>query len=71
MLKLDCKRCAAIGNARIDIGTFKHAKLAIMTLQAEGIHAGAIKYAHIILPSIIDALDLFLNPNSLCATLRK
>lgn len=71
MLKLKGKTCAAIGNARIDIGTFKHAKLSILTLQAEGIHVGAIKYAQIIVPSIVDALDLFLNPNSLCATLRK
>ncbi|MFA6461929.1 MAG: HAD hydrolase family protein [Candidatus Woesearchaeota archaeon] len=71
MLKLNGKKCAAIGNARIDIGTFKHAKLSILTLQAEGIHVDAIKHAHLIVPSIIDALDLFLNPNSLCATLRK
>lgn len=71
MLKLNGKRCAAIGNARIDIGTFKHAKLAILTLQAEGIHIEAIKHAHLIVPSIVDALDLFLNPDSLCATLRK
>lgn len=71
MRKLDCKKCASIGNARIDIGTFKHAKLSILTLQAEGIHARAIKHADIIVPSINDALDLFLNPDSLCATLRK
>lgn len=71
MLKLNGKKCAAIGNARIDIGTFKHAKLSIMTLQAEGIHVGAIKFVDIIVPSIIDALDLFLNPDSLCATLKR
>ncbi len=71
MLKLDFKKCASIGNARIDLGTFKHAKLSIITLQAEGIHARAIEHADIIVPSINDALDLFLNPDSLCATLRE
>ncbi|MFH1649631.1 MAG: hypothetical protein ABIA93_03710 [Candidatus Woesearchaeota archaeon] len=71
MLKLDVNKCAAIGNARIDIGTFKHAKLSILTLQAEGIHAKAIPYADIIVPSILDALDLFINKDSLCATLRE
>jgi len=70
MLKLG-KNCAAIGNARIDIGTFKHAKLSILTLQAEGIHVDALKYVQIIVPSILDALDLFIDQNSLCATLRK
>jgi len=71
MLKLDTKKCAAIGNARIDIGTFKHAKLSILTLQSEGIHAKSIPYVDIIAPSILDALDLLINKDSLCATLRE
>ncbi len=71
MLKLDTKKCAAIGNARIDIGAFKHAKLSILTLQAEGIHAKSISYVDVIVPSILDALDLFINKDSLCATLRE
>ncbi len=71
MLKLETDKCAAIGNARIDIGTFKHAKLSILTLQAEGIHTEAIKHVDIIVPSITGALDLFLNKDSLCATLRE
>jgi len=71
MLKLDTTKCAAIGNARIDIGTFKHAKLSILTLQAEGIHTKTLDYVDIIVPSIIDALDLFLNKDSLCSTLKK
>jgi len=71
MLKLDVEKCVAIGNARIDIGTFKHARLSILTLQAEGIHASAIKHADIIVPSILDALDLLMNKDSLCATLKE
>lgn len=63
--------CAAVGNARIDNGTFKHARVSVLTLQAEGIHADCLGKVDIIVPSIVDALDLFLHPDSLCATLRE
>jgi len=63
--------CAAIGNARIDNGTFKHARVSVLTLQAEGIHASCLDKVDVIVPSINDALDLFLHPDSLCATLRE
>jgi len=69
-LELDTERTAAIGNARIDIGKFKHAKLSIATLQAEGIHTGILKYVDIIVPNINDALDLFIDANALEATMR-
>lgn len=61
---------AAIGNARIDIGTFKRAKISIATLQSEGIHTGILKHVDIIVPSIEDALNLFIDTKSLEATLR-
>lgn len=70
-LKLDTKRLVAIGNARIDIGTFKSAALRIGTLQAEGIHTGILPFVDILVPSINDALDLLLDENSFCATMRK
>ena len=70
MVKLG-PNCAAIGNARIDNGTFKHAKVSVLTLQAEGIHTGCLDKVDIIVPSINDALDLFLHPDSLTATLRE
>ncbi len=70
-LELDIERSAAIGNARIDNGKFRHAKLSIATLQAEGIHTGILKNVDIIVPSINDALDLFIDPNSLKGTMRK
>ena len=69
-LTLDTEKTAAIGNARIDIGKFKHAKLSIATLQSEGIHTGILPYVDIIVPNINDALDLFLDSNSLEATMR-
>ena len=69
--KLDVNKTVAIGNARIDIGTFKRTKLRIATIQAEGIHTEILKYVDILVPSINDALDLLLHPDSLCATLRR
>jgi soluble P-type ATPase len=65
------KNCAAIGNARLDIGLYQHAKIRIATLQAEGIHTGIMPYIDIIVTSVNDALDLFLKPESLIGTLRE
>ena len=69
-LEYDPETTAAIGNARIDIGKFRHAKLSIATLQSEGIHIGILEYVDIIVPNICDALDLFLDPDALIATMR-
>jgi len=62
---------ASIGNARIDIGTFENSRISIATLQSEGIHTEILKYVDIIVPSIEDAFDLFLDKNNLGATMRK
>lgn len=70
ILEYNCETTAAIGNARIDIGTFKQAKIAIATLQGEGIHTGILKEVDILVPSILDALDLFIDPNSFKATMK-
>jgi soluble P-type ATPase len=69
--ELDPKTTEAIGNARIDIGKFKHAAISIATLQAEGIHTGILPYVDIIVPSINNALDLFIDGDALKATMRK
>jgi soluble P-type ATPase len=71
MKKLDKGTCAAIGNARIDIPMFDNARISVITLQAEGIHKDIISHADIITTSIDDALDLFINAESLCATMRE
>lgn len=63
-------KTVAIGNARIDIGTFKNARLKIATLQSEGIHTGILPLVDIIVPSINDAFGLLLDPDSLIATMR-
>jgi len=69
--KLDTNKTVAIGNARIDIGTFRNTKLRIATLQAEGIHAGILNFVDIIVPTINDALNLLINPDIFNATMRK
>jgi P-type E1-E2 ATPase len=70
MQQFDKNKTAAIGNARIDIGTFENAILSIATLQSEGIHTTIIKHVDIIVPSIDNALQLFLDKKSLEGTLR-
>lgn len=71
MKNYDPETTAAIGNARIDIGTFRHAKVSVATLQAEGIHADIISSVDVIVPSINDALDFFIDPDTFSATMRK
>lgn len=71
MLDLDKGKTVAIGNARIDIGTFKQAKLRIGTLQTEGIHVAILEHLDILVPSINDALDLLLDVSAFNATMRK
>jgi len=70
-MKLETEKTVAIGNARIDIGTFKSCKLRIGTLQAEGIHTEILPYIDILVPSINDALDLLINSDVFNATMRK
>lgn len=70
MEKFDPETTAAIGNARIDIGTFKHAKVSIATLQSEGIHANILSHVDVVVPSINDALDFFIEKNTFAATMR-
>ena len=62
---------AAIGNARIDIGTFENAIVSIATLQAEGIHTGILAHVDIVVPSIENALELFLDADSFASTMKK
>jgi len=69
-LELDTETTAAIGNARIDNGKFKHAKVSVATLQSEGIHTGILEHVDVIVPTINDALDFFIDPDIFGATMR-
>ncbi len=70
MQRLNCDTTVSIWNARIDIETFKMAKLSIATLQGEWIHTEIILNVDIIVTSINDALDILIDGDSLCATMR-
>jgi P-type E1-E2 ATPase len=67
---LGAARVACIGNGRNDVAMLRAARLGIALIQAEGASARALRAADIVAPSIVDALDLFLHPLRLTATLR-
>ncbi len=68
---LDPTRTVAIGNGNNDQLILKEAALGIAVLGDEGMSASAMKNADVIVKNISDALDLFLNPKRLVATLRE
>lgn len=61
---------AAVGNGRNDVDMLRAATLAVAVLGPEGAHAQALAAAHLVVPSILSALDLFLQPQRLVAGLR-
>ena len=68
--KLGEEQTVAIGNGRNDRFMLMEARLGIATLQKEGTSTEATQAANIVVNSILDALDLLLNPLRLKATLR-
>jgi soluble P-type ATPase len=71
LISLGSKNVAAIGNARTDIGLFVQSVISIATLQAEGIHKDIIDHVDVIMPSVNDALDFFLDSNTFIATMKR
>jgi P-type E1-E2 ATPase len=67
---LGAGRTACIGNGRNDTGMLRAARLGIALVQREGAATAALRAADVAAPSIADALDLFLHPPRLKATLR-
>jgi soluble P-type ATPase len=67
----DFEKTVAIGNGNNDQLILKEAALGIAVLGDEGMSASAMKNADVIVKNISDALDLFLNPKRLVATLRE
>ena len=61
----------AIGNGSNDQFILKEAGLAIAVLGDEGISVFAMRHADIVVKDISDALNLFLKPKRLVATLRE
>ena len=68
--KLYPETCVAIGNGLIDVPLFKVVRLSIATLQSEGAHTKCLQASEIVVPSVLDALDLLIDEPSLIATLR-
>ena len=68
---LDLERTVAVGNGNNDQLILKEAGLGIAVLGEEGLSISVIKNADIVVKDISDALDLFLKPKRLIATLRE
>jgi soluble P-type ATPase len=68
---LDPTKTVAIGNGNNDHLFLKEAALGIEVLGDEGLSISAMKNADIVVKNIADALDLFLKPKRLIATLRQ
>jgi soluble P-type ATPase len=64
------ERCVAIGNGTNDIPMLQAAALGIATVGPEGAASALISTADIVCSSILDALDLLLDPSALASTLR-
>jgi P-type E1-E2 ATPase len=68
---LDPTRTVAIGNGSNDHLILKEAALGIAVLGEEGMSVSSMKNADIVVKNISNALDLFLKPKRLIATLRE
>jgi soluble P-type ATPase len=69
-LSMKPETCASIGNGLIDAELMDVVALGIVTLQGEGVHITTMQNSDIIIPTINDALDLFIDEQRLIATLR-
>lgn len=70
-LAMEPGTCTSVGNGLIDAELMKVVKLRIVTLQAEGVHVETLLNSDIVVPTINDALDLFIDEQRLIATLRR
>jgi soluble P-type ATPase len=68
--RLDPSRVACVGNGRNDRLMLRVAALGIAVVQAEGVSAEAAAAADLLVRSVTDALELFLQPRRLMASLR-
>lgn len=64
-------RTAVIGNGFNDHKMMREARLAIGVMEEEGICSSLFSFTDIIVANIHDALDLFLKPHRIIATMRK
>jgi P-type E1-E2 ATPase len=69
--RLDPSRTAAMGNGRNDMAMLGEARIGVAIIGQEGAFTGILQTADIVVTSIENAIDLFLKPKRLEATLRK
>jgi len=69
-LKMNPEYCVSIGNGLIDLELMKVVKFRMVTIQAESVHVQTLLNSDVIVPTIINALDMLLDPNILIATIR-
>jgi soluble P-type ATPase len=67
---LENSSCVCVGNGRNDALMLREAGLGIAVVQAEGCHFKTMAEADIIVPGILEALNLLLKPNRIIATWR-
>ncbi|HEY1519920.1 MAG TPA: hypothetical protein VGF91_26075 [Solirubrobacteraceae bacterium] len=68
--QLGRERSAVIGNGANDVLVLEAAALGIAVVGPEGASSAAVRAADIVCVSVVDALDLLLEPQALSATLR-
>lgn len=69
--RLGSEKTAAIGNGRNDMAMLGEARIGVAVIGQEGAFTGILQGADIVVTSIQDAMELFLNPKRIQATLRK
>ena len=68
--KIGTGKTVCIGNGRNDLLMIKKAALGIAVIQEEGAFVETVMKADVVCRSIVDALQLLINPQRLIATLR-
>ena len=71
VLDLGPEQVVAIGNGANDAAMLRAAALGIAVLGWEGLASDAIEASDIVVPNIVTALELLLNPRRIVATLRR
>ncbi len=69
--KLGCENTAAIGNGCNDAFMLKDAAIGICIVGKEGASTKTLLASDVVFHNVCDALDIFLKPNRMIATLRK
>jgi P-type E1-E2 ATPase len=68
--ELGSERCVVVGNGTNDVLALEAAALGITVVGPEGASGAAVRAADVVCRSVLEALDLLLEPRALAATLR-